>query len=178
MKPTLFLTLLFALSIFNTCDDDKDELNWTSLPPETQEGKGTIGCLIDGKLWATNEWDNGFMRQAPVRAYFYKESYYKEGKTYCTIGAEKKDGTFIVIDINTANIKTEKKISAEAGVGMGYLNFYVSKEPYIYLTKFDTINHIISGQFSFEAINNEDPTDTIKVTDGRFDMYLAVSDYQ
>ncbi len=100
MKPTLFLTLLFALSIFNACDDDKDELNGTSLPPETQEGKGTIGCLIDGKLWATNEWDSGFLAPAPVRAYFYRESFYKEGKLYCAIGARKKDKTGVFIDIN------------------------------------------------------------------------------
>ncbi len=152
MRPTLFLTLLFVLSIFNACED-KDEQNWTSLPPETQEGKGTMGCLIDGKLWATNEWDNGFMAEAPVRAYFYRESYYKEGKTYCSISAMKKDKTNISILISTPDIEVGKEIKASAYISK-HTTFYTSQNPYIYLTKFDTINHIISGKFSFEATNN------------------------
>ena len=39
----------------------------------------------------------------------------------------------------------------------------------ITITKFDTINHIVSGTFYFKA-KLEDGTETVNVTDGRFDI--------
>ena len=38
------------------------------------------------------------------------------------------------------------------------------------ILKLDTINQIISGTFQFDAINEEDITDTIKIRVGRFDV--------
>ena len=38
----------------------------------------------------------------------------------------------------------------------------------LFITKLDSINQIVSGTFWFQAVN--DRGDTVKVTDGRFDM--------
>jgi hypothetical protein len=38
------------------------------------------------------------------------------------------------------------------------------------ILKLDTVNNIISGTFQFDAINEEDDTDTIKIREGRFDV--------
>ena len=33
---------------------------WTELPPKTQTGANTMGCLVDGKLWATGKLPGSF----------------------------------------------------------------------------------------------------------------------
>ena len=38
------------------------------------------------------------------------------------------------------------------------------------ILRLDTINQIISGTFQFDAINEDDITDTIKIREGRFDV--------
>jgi hypothetical protein len=38
------------------------------------------------------------------------------------------------------------------------------------ILKLDTVNNIISGTFQFDAINENDDTDTIKIREGRFDV--------
>ncbi len=59
MKSVKFIllfaaTCLLCASSCNSCDDDKVK-EWTELPPETQTGANTIGCLVDGQLWATGK---------------------------------------------------------------------------------------------------------------------------
>ena len=43
----------------------------------------------------------------------------------------------------------------------------------ITITRFDYFNGIYSGIFSFTLYNNDNPTETINITDGRFDINVA-----
>lgn len=47
MKP--YLHLLLFISFFLGCTKNKPAVD--QLPPETQRGAGTFGCLIDGKVF-------------------------------------------------------------------------------------------------------------------------------
>ena len=38
------------------------------------------------------------------------------------------------------------------------------------ITRFDSENNIYSGTFNLKAVNRDDPTDIIEITDGRFDF--------
>jgi len=40
----------------------------------------------------------------------------------------------------------------------------------IKITRFDQDNHIISGTFELTVFNKDNPSETIKITDGRFDI--------
>lgn len=40
----------------------------------------------------------------------------------------------------------------------------------IMVTKFDTINTKVSGTFEFQAFGVDNPSDTLEITDGRFDI--------
>lgn len=61
MRPQtlyLWLFLLFACSI-SGCKKDKAPLE--SLPAATQEGKNTLGCLVDGRAFARKQGPVDFM---------------------------------------------------------------------------------------------------------------------
>lgn len=151
------------------------------LPPATQEGKGTIGCYINGKPW----WPKPFFRT-------WSDPYLEVG--YGGVDP----GTFYL----SAVIPTSK------GVGAGSLDIYVLPiakkgdneiwydpfQGYIF-TSYDTISFargcgqfrldtlktrrltitkldttgvsILSGTFEFTAFNN--CGDTLHFTQGRFD---------
>ena len=40
---------------------------------------------------------------------------------------------------------------------------------WVHIQKIDTINKFISGEFEFDAVNENDPKDTIYIRKGRFD---------
>jgi hypothetical protein len=40
----------------------------------------------------------------------------------------------------------------------------------ITITKLDTVNFIVSGTFKLTVFNRENPTETIEITEGRFDI--------
>ena len=42
----------------------------------------------------------------------------------------------------------------------------------VVVTRFDTVNHIISGTFAFSAASIDNSADPIQVTDGRFDVTI------
>ena len=52
--PLLFLTLLLCGLLYTACrkpNPDPPITEEEKLPPATQEGKNTFGCLVDGKAW-------------------------------------------------------------------------------------------------------------------------------
>jgi hypothetical protein len=54
-----------------------------------------------------------------------------------------------------------------------YFNCINSRD--LVITKLDTENKIVSGRFNFILISETDITDTIKITDGRFDSKLHLN---
>jgi len=46
---------------------EKEVKEWTELPPETQKGANTIGCLVNGELWATSKLP-GLYKFPPMKA--------------------------------------------------------------------------------------------------------------
>ncbi len=54
MKKLFYYLILILLTGCESCDDiinPKTELE--KLPPATQQGKSTFGCLVNGKAWVT-----------------------------------------------------------------------------------------------------------------------------
>ncbi len=173
-KLLLFSAIALLLSAAIGCEE-KNEKNWKKLPPATQEGKNTIGCLIDGKLWATNYWGLIDIMNSNISADFSIKNMGEGKDVYCNIFAAKKDYTSISILISNSKIEIGKKLKGELVFQSKGLQFFLSKDPYIYLTKLDTLNHVISGRFSGKVINKY-TTETLKITDGRFDMKLRIKE--
>jgi hypothetical protein len=142
-----------------------------SLPPITQEGKNTFGCKINGKNWVPGG-DLGWGGQGPLFAEYstrYEDfsvaaqSRYNDNTTSISIGASwngKSNG------IKEDNVGI---FLAYQGKMWEYVAIpFETNLTSVKITKLDTVNKIVAGQFHFMIKTSA--TDTIKVTEGRFDV--------
>jgi hypothetical protein len=172
----LILTFAFLI-VFIACDkdDNKPKTELEKLPPATQTGAQTFGCLIDGKAFIPAK----FGSNAPRAFYQFVGGSYTLG-----ISAGKGGGTELIsviigaLDIlpiseNTFALKSEQSgnFLAKYLIGGGFdLNVTTTDNNpgTIIITNFDPANFIISGTFEFSVIDNSG--NEIKITQGRFDL--------
>lgn len=190
MKPQfrLILASLIFISITTSeCKKHKPGNPVDQLPPETQIGANTFGCLIDGKVFlpkgrgGVNPILTSYCQYIFTdysKGYFFQVSandFSNPNQTYSvTINTDS-----IPVSVGT-RILTSPTIKGEASGRYLYIdpNFqlhdYRTSTPYqgeLIIKKFDEINQIASGTFWFNAVNATG--DTVHVTDGRFDMQFT-----
>ena len=171
---TLKLLFLFTLLISASCknDDDTPTSPIDQLPPATQIGAQTFGCLINGEAFIPDVFGSG----APKAFYQFVDGAY----TF-VISSSSGGGTSFVgigiggIDVQQLNETTYNLIEESSGNTFGkmvkVLDAYttsVNNPGLLNITNFDDVNGIISGTFEFTVLDNEGKE--IKITDGRFDM--------
>lgn len=178
MRKTYYvLLLLFALLSIGGCNNDDDNTpEIDKLPPATQTGAGTFGCLVNGEAF--------------VETGTYFNCYYQnvDGEYYFALGAENDSHNIIrqiILGSNAAEIDSNH--SYELGCfeiphsHYGEVSFtnimgdYFTCETdygYLEITKLDFTSHIVSGTFEFDI---EHPTtgEIIKIRDGRFDTLFT-----
>ncbi len=186
MKRLLsFLTvlLLFICLSSSSCKKDKSKSPVDQLPPETQTGANTFGCLVDGKAFKPA----GSALSGPNLACTYQYIYLGSSSGYVFgLHADNKkdpcDISGIGLGIDSSLVIEGNYILKNAKKGQFGADFIVNKcfNPLIIystsdivtglltIKKMDTINQIVSGTFWFDAVN--DNGDIVKVTDGRFDV--------
>ena len=170
---------LVALLLLTTCQKYK-------LPPETQEGKNTFGCKINGKNWVPTGKSGSFSggRLSAVNGEFrrlypsttldfdlYIQAYKDEESVELFARSVTEPGTYPL------KFLTETKPNAVRPLNYGVVRYdrqteYVSTNTYtgsITVVWADTPNKILSGTFEFTAVNRTNPSQTIRVTNGRFD---------
>ena len=159
----------------------------TELPPITQTGAGTFGCLVNGELWLPNGID---IQGGKPRIQLYVDPSFQEGvfyvtghqfkdlKSAITIGSAKckSVGTYsLVTNPNNYNaVDYYKKVN---GGFQCELQSNGTPDTYqrgsIIVTRYDLVAGIFSGTFEFTLYS---PTsycgDTLRVTNGRFDVKL------
>lgn len=169
----------------------KDPFNNEQLPPATQTGENTFSFKFDGDVWlpyyrgmkftnyteltmryrpsnggvtliATRETDDNFSR-----FYFTTNNMKRVGDDlFDTDVISQGGGDFRIKNILGDTLKGQFTFRDESRSEYGfYLNF--SKQGYLILTKIDTINNIVSGEFEFTVKNHEGRE--LKITEGRFD---------
>lgn len=165
----IFLLLLTTLLLAGCNSDDStpqpiSEID--KLPPPTQTGANTVGCLVDGKAFLP-----------------YGDSPGSGGNPRC----DYIDGVFLLmfsnlpsehprhtITINLQNINYNLNNIEEAK----YIEYRKSNIIYfktdennlgeLYISKFDRESGIISGTFWFDAVNKKG--EKVEIREGRFDM--------
>ena len=178
MKTTIFListfTLLFLFS-FTSCQ--KEELN--VLPQETQTGANTFGCYIDGQLYL-----GGYF---PITGAIPLVAEYQSKSKKIIINAygkkNNKAAGIMYFEINNPVKGTTQNLSLAYYMPQTSLNYFyylAFNEAGVYLTKFDTINKIVSGNFNFlgrsaDQLFHFSGNDSIQITQGRFDIKLDIS---
>lgn len=171
VNTNTLLAVFFAGTICmgaSCCKKDEPlEPEQPTLPPETQTGEDTFGCLIDGKVWLPK---GGGLLQTIERDYYYGS---------IIIGANKRgtNGANERININVTGIFSDTLFIID---NKNSQNFYYRQENPMYypdsnhigefhLKKLDTINNIMSGTFWFDAIDTTTEK-IVQIRDGRFDL--------
>ena len=181
MKQFFLKTILFLFTIaFYNCENNDPQ---EQLPPITQTGANTFGAIVDGSVFVTKD----------------KTGYYAPGGgtpkgIAVTVGSFLPDYEYFGIDAkNYESIYIPKEFPEETSYtfqvspavrsSLETPNFphifcsingnrYVSYENSgsITFSKVDYNTGIYAGTFNAKLKNKDNPTDSIEITDGRFDF--------
>lgn len=178
MKQRLYLLLFISVSFFFiTCKKDKPAID--QLPPATQTGAGTFGCIVNGKVFKPK----GDIFSGPILS--CANQYINGGYYFQLTAISKGSSTNYSIGIFADSLKIENNVSytlktknkREGIYGLysiseiqGLIN-YMTDDRYIgelKITKLDEINRTVSGTFWFDAVDTNGGK--VEVREGRFDM--------
>ena len=182
---TILLVILSPVFLLNAkCKKDKPDPP-AVLPPITQEGKNTFGCKVNGEVWvpyykcggtgnpcgeiAVDVYPLIIQNKLPVQIDINIGKRDKDNsQSYFQISTPINTGIFTIGDkVDSIAFKYVKPGSIEYREipGMDSNNNFI-------ITKLDTTNKIISG--TFEATLYASATDSVKITEGRFDLKFQV----
>ena len=185
MKKLIIVCLLFALL---ACKKDDTKINF-SLPAVTQEGKNTFGFLLNEQAWVNygricftfgcddetlkgGYNSNGTLRINASRYLKKKgelatEEYFDiEIKSYKQLGTYLIDGT--TQDEYIRFVREDRKNNSRKT----YLVDSTKNPGILVVTQLDTVAMILSGSFEASLYNESNQADSIKISQGRFDIQL------
>ena len=169
--------LIFTVLCFSECKKHKPETPVEQLPPVTQSGKNTLGFLLNGQPWTPKGWSGGTTNLS-----VYYDQTFRGGTfnitTYRQISQDDKQTFGIAMDslqkigtYNSENISNLKFafIDAIKNCQIDYFDASIFRKSKLIITKLDKTNQIISGTFDV-VLYKTGCGDTLKITEGRFDM--------
>lgn len=174
-----WLLAIASSAIFASCK--KNKTDGEQLPPITQTGANTFGCLINGKVFTPK----GFEQNKPnfqiivdpgfndgiidVRVFEKLEGV----DTKLSFGSDslKQVGTYLVGKRNDFNFRKFLISSGNSICSTPYSFGTVSdKTGFLKITRYDLATRIISGEFEFHFSNPDCRIgEPIHITQGRFD---------
>lgn len=179
MKNLLLATLLLLLFSNMQCDksttppEPEPEL---TLPLITTQGLNTIGCKIDGKVWVP--YSNTLASDPAMVVVVDRNNNWQFGFS----GKQRKysDVARNILELNVVKIYSDTiylldKYSKSGSFAAFFPNYNevffttTSTNNIIKIIKFDSINQIISGSFSFDVVDSLKIVKH-KITEGRFDL--------
>lgn len=181
----LLISLFFIGLTASECKKHKPPSNpFDQLPPATQTGANTFGCLVNGKVWIPN----GYFSPYPNYRVIVDPNF-SDGnvdiRLYRIANGIREDISIASDSIKTVGIykindngRTQHRFQKSSeDLSVQYCEIFYGgifhRQGYLNITKFDLNNGIISGEFEIQAINiNCGYGDTIKITKGRFDKKL------
>jgi hypothetical protein len=175
MKHISLLTIL-VLIITSSSNCKKNRLFGDKLPSATQEGKNTCGFLLNGKVWLPRG-DNGY----PNLSCDYDETFmggafningyrYENGATSFTSFVVGSDS---ITDIGLYKLNVRKNRIGRYSdytthCGYQWNDTTANHGAFLNITKLDKVNRIVAGTFEFALALTG--CDTVRITQGRFDM--------
>jgi hypothetical protein len=179
---SIFSLLIISSSCKKHVITPQEEL--AKLPPATQIGANTFGCLVNGAAFLP---DGSNFSSGPIKQCSY---IYTAGGFYFDLGAANKNDLTqlksMVIGTDSLAIAEGKtflfntRVSGHAHAtyslfsNTGDINQYVTNSTVsgqLTITKIDSVKDFVSGTFYFTAVN--DKGEKVQVTDGRFDMLFT-----
>ena len=179
-NKTLLILGLFLL-LYNSC---KKENKTPVLPPETQEGKQTFGCLIDNKVFVnegTYDFGSGNIQLfhntigINLRAYMVNSKQNIRQEILIVVKKTIKEGLYFF------NASECNGYMIDEYTGCNYETDTNKVVGTLEISKYDTVKKNLSGRFNFKAhkfYHTNANGDTLKgtcdsiitITQGRFDI--------
>lgn len=172
------LILLFTVSLFAFSGCRKHKPSPVGqLPPATQEGKNTLGFLLNGQPW-TPHGNNGTANLSIDVDFGFKQGIFSltaynitssTQRDYFGIGV--KDSLNLIIAPKLYELGSNTLYGAyfsNMRCTFDYFETAVTRNGILTITKLDKTNRIIAGTFS--ATLSKNGCEPITITDGRFDM--------
>lgn len=174
LKLPITLTVLYCLFCFAQCKKSNPASN--GLPAATQEGKNTLGFLLNGQPWKPQgssitgnlsiDFDPNFNKGIfNIVAYDFNSPTQEQ----FTLGV--RDSLNFISSIPTTyNLSQSSLYGITFNKSCYYFNqlIDVQSSGSLTITKLDRVNRIIAG--TFNATLSKTGCPTITITEGRFDM--------
>lgn len=167
------LLTIASLLFVQSCDllrgnDPKPKTELEKLPPITQGGKNTFGCLVNGKAFVvTNtsmQW--AIFQQGQLEFGANDEYNDLDQSINMILGDPLEEG--IEYSFIDPSLYYHSGYSLRIGDTICIYEFDNTFEGSIIFTKIDRINFTISGTFEFSTVTST--CETIRITNGRFDL--------
>lgn len=172
------LILLIAIGLTLCCCSNDDNNSGDKLPPATQTGANTVGCLVNGEVFLPKS--EGINPAVVVNYEFFEGDFYlnlrftdqrnggNEGVRLRTQRIDLEVNHTYQLDKNTVNDGDFTGGGGEYQTSV--FNEYLTTSSIIgelTITRLDLSNSIISGKFWFDAVNEDG--EIVEIRDGRFD---------
>ena len=173
MNKLICFSLLALL--FSQCECD-DEIGKETLPPATQTGANTFGCLVNGKIWLPRGDDGTYTLDLSYDPTFNDGTFDLRAKRY--VSDSQLQYIIIFSDSLSAigDFPIKEKTHQVVTFSDGDSCYYSTDEQETFctgtlsITRFDLANGIISGEFNFSIVTSG--CTKIEVSKGRFDMRI------
>jgi hypothetical protein len=172
-KLFLLLVITFTLSCCDE-DDNKSANPIDQLPPATQTGANTFGCLLDGEVFKPGFYNNSYQC-------FYQ---YVNGGYHFNVSANNTSNNILRgIMVGTTRLEISQgqvlklydRIEGNAFGSLSILDNFnettITNTGELKITKLDIKNNIVAGSFWFDVKDNKGVIHQIR--EGRFDMQFA-----
>ena len=183
--PMVCIAILFCTSMA-ACKKQNNNTTQTELeklPPITQTGANTFGCLVNGDAYLPNgrkPQNGGPNIVAYVDPTFQGGAFYITGHKYNTPDSYISFGSGMFTVRGIYSLSNGFNTSSYKKTNLGSLSCELSsndngtyKLGSFNITRYDRAGGIFSGTFEFTLFNaNSSCGDTIKITNGRFDVKL------
>ena len=175
LKLPIILTLLYCLFCFAECKKNKPDSN--GLPAATQDGKNTLGFLLNGQPWKPQgsngtanlsiDFDAGVNNGVcGISAYRIITS---DNREYCGVGIKDSlNFDTAPFTISLTNTSLYRFLFSNNNCEFFSTDIDTQVNGTLTVSKLDRTNRIISGIFN--ATLSKTGCTEIKITDGRFDM--------
>jgi len=178
MKNAFLGFLLISIGLLSSQCKPKEPNPNDQLPPITQTGANTFGCKVNGKVWIPAGKPSTFQSNLFV---LYDEGYggNLDIRTYRGDGNNGDylslngfdiygESTFMINNTNPELLR--QKISFINSICSYNYDETFYRNGYITISKLDRQKGIISG--TFECTMKKEGCDTLKITEGRFDLKM------
>jgi hypothetical protein len=156
-----------SIILFFTISCKKDDL-----PAASQEGKDIMAAKVNGNVWVKTACFSCIGAGGGLSVSYSNKFINIQGEKFVS----KNDDSVIGLELFASKTGEYLTNGVEAFItydDFGNKKYYrttSNSTGIINITKIDPVNKIISGTFICKVENENDPTDIISITDGRFDV--------